>query len=863
MGATDTPNTRLTQKLNHCVSVAVSASATSAVFTFPSPAPGYVWTGTINCAGAPYNAIFTATIGNVSWGNWAGNSVYGPVQAEGGEQLVITMTLTAALATAQTFEMCWLGSVDESGMVAPIWPDANSSSQQTQLVGAISANITGGSLTSVGTVGTITNPVGISGSVSTTAGGSTVVNAPTTTAGISQIQNWATGLPDLTAAQICIDTSGNIYVANYTVGTVTKITAAGVVTAAWATVGAFPYGIAVDSSGNVYTNNSGAGTISKITPAGVVTLTWATYTGSSFLLAIDSSGNVYVPINSSNTITKITSGGVVTSGWATVGSAPSMIVLDGTDNLYVSNQTAGTISKVTPGGVVTLTWATVGALANRMAIDSSGNVFVTCYSAPTTTIYKVTSAGSPSVWGTYTGNYGFLACDTAGNLYGVSGGASGFVYQITATGAFSTYFTPTGASTFPAGICVDSSSNVYVNINGTTPRTMAKLANGASASASVIGAASTSAFSSSGIISFPTSSGTVVATYSAKTATTFTGLTLLAGNPTWVSSAGATISQGYTGAITTLPVVSASSFPTAGIIAVAGSGGTLTFNYTGTTGTSFTGLTLASGLSSWWLLNTTPVVIPVSQTGTITTQPNSPGVDTLLNSSNGFSALPATPLGSYGTIMSSNYTGFLIEVTGLFANSVISVTLSNLGQNGSSGYNSTQTITRNMTTSSLSQFFFSIPAATGDLITLSIAGSVSTSGLVAVIAYRANQFTVLENNPLHTFQVAELGGGSYVNQLVTTSSVAVSGMGALAAGLSYRLHSWSVDTIPTAGKVELWDNVTGGRVFGIFAATNTQTTQFLGGVLTPGPLYLNGPSLTPTTVRACIFYDIVQTPTIA
>ena len=859
MGGTDTPNSRLTQKLNKCVAVLVASSDTSATFVFQSPSPGFVWTGTLNCAGAPYNAIFTATIGNVSWGNWAGNSVYGPIQAEGGEQLIVTMTLASAIGVATSLEMCWLGSVDEVGMVAPIWPDANSSSQQTQLVGAINANITGGSLSSVGS---ITNPVGVTGTLSSTAP-STVVNAPTTTAGYSQTQSWATGLLDPSAAQCAIDSSGNIYVANYSLGTVTKITAAGVVTSSWATVGGNPSGIAVDSSGNVFVNNAGSSTISKITPAGVVTLTWATYTGSASNLAIDSSGNVYVPINSSNTITKITSAGVVTSSWATVGSSPNMIVLDAANNLYVANGTAGTISKVTSGGVVTLTWATVGALANRLAIDSSGNVFVTCYSPPTTTIYKVTSAGTPSVWGSYTGSFGFMVCDSSGNLYGVCGGSSGFVWEITAAGVYSTFFTPTGASTFPVGLVIDSSSNIYVNITGTTPKTMAKLSNGASAGASVIGVTSTSSFSSAGIISYPTTYGTVVLSYTAKTSTTFSGLTMLAGSPTWQSAAGATISQGYTGSATTIPVISSASFPTAGIIAVAGSGGTLTFNYTGTSGTSFTGCTLASGTASWWFINSTPVVIPVSSTGSITVQPNSPGVDTLLNSSNGFTALPATPLGSYGTIMSSNYTGFLIEITGLFANSVISVTLSNLGQNGSSGYNSTQTITRNMTTSSLSQFFFSIPAATGDLITLSISGSVSTSGQVAVIAYRANQFTVLENNPLHMFQVAELGGGSYVSQSVTTSSVLVVGMGALAAGLSYRLHSWSVDTIPTAGKVELWDNSTTGRVFGIIASTNTQTTQFLGGVLTPGPVYLNGPALTPATVRACIFYDIVQTPVIA
>ena len=77
----------------------------------------------------------------------------------------------------------------------------------------------------------------------------------------------------------------NIYI-TLSDDTVSKITPAGVVTIAWATVGTSPKGIAIDSSGNVYTANSGANTVSKITPAGVVTEPWATVGANPYGIAI-------------------------------------------------------------------------------------------------------------------------------------------------------------------------------------------------------------------------------------------------------------------------------------------------------------------------------------------------------------------------------------------------------------------------------------------------------------------------------------------------------------------------------------------------------------------------------------------------
>ena len=66
-----------------------------------------------------------------------------------------------------------------------------------------------------------------------------------------------------------IDPTGNLFVAILSLGTVVKITPAGVVST-FATTGTSPTGMVIDSTGNLYTANYNSGTVSKITPAGVV-----------------------------------------------------------------------------------------------------------------------------------------------------------------------------------------------------------------------------------------------------------------------------------------------------------------------------------------------------------------------------------------------------------------------------------------------------------------------------------------------------------------------------------------------------------------------------------------------------------------
>lgn len=124
------------------------------------------------------------------------------------------------------------------------------------------------------------------------------------------------------------------------------------VTQSWAVLasGAGPRGIAIDASGNVYTANQSNNTVSKITPAGVVTQSWATLASGALPTAIvvDASGNVYTANYGNNTVSKITSAGVVTKSWAALasGANPKSIAIT-SGILYTANLSNNTVSKVT------------------------------------------------------------------------------------------------------------------------------------------------------------------------------------------------------------------------------------------------------------------------------------------------------------------------------------------------------------------------------------------------------------------------------------------------------------------------------------------------------------------------------------
>ncbi len=346
---------------------------------------------------------------------------------------------------------------------------------------------------------------------------------------------------------VAVDNAGNVYIADTADNIIRKVDADGIITtvagdsyASYAGDGGNavdaelnkPADVAVDSSGNLYIADTNNAAIRKVTKDGIINLFAgnlsigfsgdggdATKAGliAPVAVAVDSSGNLFIVENGDSRIRKVDTKNVISTvagtgvaGFAGDGStadkaqlnSPTGVAVDSSGNIYVADSlnlrirkiSSGNMSTVAGNGVLSYSGDGGAATAAQLlapegvAVDASGNLYVS--DTGNNVVRRVGSNGTITTWaGNRSAGFGGdggaatsaqlnaplgLAVDTAGNLY-IADSGNARVRRVTAAGSISTV-AGNGTAGFggdggaasaanlntPSDVAVDATGNLYI-----------------------------------------------------------------------------------------------------------------------------------------------------------------------------------------------------------------------------------------------------------------------------------------------------------------------------------------------------------------------------------------------------------------
>ncbi|MGB9735823.1 MAG: IPT/TIG domain-containing protein, partial [bacterium] len=274
---------------------------------------------------------------------------------------------------------------------------------------------------------------------------------------------------------LAMDENGNMYVANYTDGTIIKVLPGGITQTTLYKGLSHPMGLYYHAPSTLFVACEGDGTIQRLTLGTPVTgYTFASGFSQPAGMVFDDAGNMYVTNYGNNTISKIDLGNVV-STFATGFNKPMGIVFTGPTGgktFKVVNNGNGSISVVDLLGVVT-TYITGLNAPKYMLSDNAYNLYVTSENS----IIKILSpSGFTITYATGISNPYGLIMDPAGYIYASNFDANTISkidngYQVYAKGLYNPYgitFSPSGTMfiTNQGDLFVGGGSISTVTVNG-------------------------------------------------------------------------------------------------------------------------------------------------------------------------------------------------------------------------------------------------------------------------------------------------------------------------------------------------------------------------------------------------------------
>ena len=189
-----------------------------------------------------------------------------------------------------------------------------------------------------------------------------------------------------------------------------------------------PIGITTDTSGNLYIADYSNNNIVEVTPSGAAS-TYSTDPGALINgpadVAFSPEGMLYEANSGGNNVIAVPGGGSPASVFASVGSTPVALAFSGDGQswpMYVVNSGDGTISSVASDGSTTQ-FASGFGLPNAIATDSAGNVYVgDCSDGSVEEINAAGTVTTTAVSGLICP--GGIKFDAGGNMYIFDSGAA-------------------------------------------------------------------------------------------------------------------------------------------------------------------------------------------------------------------------------------------------------------------------------------------------------------------------------------------------------------------------------------------------------------------------------------------------------
>jgi ligand-binding sensor domain-containing protein len=272
------------------------------------------------------------------------------------------------------------------------------------------------------------------------------------------------------ARALAFDAGGDLFVANYNAGTVSKFAPGSTTPTATLTGVTDPTAMVVGPDGTLYVANgdrnvaTGRGTVSEFAPNSLVptaTLTGFTYPNA---LAIDRAGNLYVAdgeyVGDGRSVKKFAPGSTTPSAYLTGLDNADAVAVDAAGNLFASDSVG--VVKFAPGSTsASAPFSGLQYPIGDMAVDGAGNL---CVADGAGVVKFAPGSTSPSatLMGPNTTNALSLAFDRAGDLYV---GSNDSIFNF-APGAV----TPSAIFMGIAGppMALDANGNLFVVDNGSS-----------------------------------------------------------------------------------------------------------------------------------------------------------------------------------------------------------------------------------------------------------------------------------------------------------------------------------------------------------------------------------------------------------